>query len=552
MRVCLYQRISTDEDHQPTSLKTQRERLERYCEAMEDWRIVAAHEDQASGTTLDRPGLQQALDLAREKRFDLLLVYRVDRLSRKVRQLAGLCEELDRLDVVLKSATEPFDTGSPAGRMMLQMLGVFAEFEHATIVDRVTSGLERRVREGKWMSGRTPYGYTRHPETKLLVPDAVKAPVVRRIFHLYAEGKLGTTAIARRLEVEGAPAPRKAGWSPNALQLILANPAYRGLIRWNESLYEGLHEPLVDEEKFENARAILSRRGEDASLRRGNPTEFLLSGLVRCNHCGRAYVGTSAHGNGGRYTYYACSTRYKYGPSKCDGDRLPKDRLEQAVLSQLAELYRDGRMIEQALAHAAKHIESERPQLEDRLASTRTEIARLEQKLERYFEAFEDGQLSAALCQERIQRHRDRLETLRDQEANLTRRLATHAHTPPDAAALEGLAEELEEIVASESPEQAKELLRLLVKEIRVHNRRRIVPSYRVPAAVRAIPSKVGRTGLEPVPPSLSGCSRAFVLFPPVSDRCCQLAYSCRLSARTASQCRNRPKALCTRLSRSS
>jgi site-specific DNA recombinase len=161
MRVCLYTRISTDEDHQPNSLTTQRERLERYCQAMEDWHIVSAFEDQASGVTLDRPGLQQALGLAHERRYDLLLVYRVDRLSRKVRQLAALAEELDQLDIVLKSATEPFDTGSAAGRMMLQMLGVFAEFEHATIVDRVTAGLERRVREGKWMSGRTPYGYTR-------------------------------------------------------------------------------------------------------------------------------------------------------------------------------------------------------------------------------------------------------------------------------------------------------------------------------------------------------------------------------------------------------
>ncbi len=226
-RVCLYLRISTDEDHQPTSLHTQPERLERYCQAMEDWHVVHAFGDQASGVTLDRPGLKQALGLARERRFDLLLVYRVDRLSRKVRQLAGLADELDRLGVVLKFATEPFDTGSPAGRMMLQMLGVFAEFEHATIVDRVTAGLERRVREGRWMSGRTPYGYTR--ANALLVPDPVKAPVVRRIFHLYVEGKRGTTAIARQLDAEGAPAPRKHGWSPNALQLILANPAYRGL-----------------------------------------------------------------------------------------------------------------------------------------------------------------------------------------------------------------------------------------------------------------------------------------------------------------------------------
>ena len=498
MRVCLYQRISTDEDHQPTSLKTQRERLERYCEAMEDWRIVAAYEDQASGTSLDRPGLQQALDLAREKRIDLLLVYRVDRLSRKVRQLAGVCEELDQLDVVLKSATEPFDTGSAAGRMMLQMLGVFAEFEHATIVDRVTAGLERRVREGKWMSGRTPYGYARDKETKLLVPDQVKAPVVRRIFNLYAEGKLGTTAIARTLDAEAAPSPRKTGWSPNALQLILANPAYKGLVRWNGETHPGLHDPLVEDETFEKAQEILRRRGEDVSLRRGNPTDYLLSGLVRCHHCGRAYVGTSAHGRNGRYTYYACSTRYKYGPAKCNGDRLPKDRLEAAVLTQLAELYRDGHLIEKALADLAAATDGERPELEEQLASTRTEISRVESKLERYFEGFEEGRLVADLFQDRVRGHRDRLEALRERDTDLTARLATHAHTPPDGAALRGLADQLEAIVGGENPEQAKELLRLLIKEIQVHDRRRIIPTYRIPAAVRATPRKVELGGLEP------------------------------------------------------
>ncbi|MCP9488233.1 MAG: recombinase family protein [Gaiellaceae bacterium MAG52_C11] len=498
-RVCIYTRISTDEDHQPTSLGTQRERLERFCEAMGDWRIVAAFEDQASGTSLERPGLSEALQLAREKHADLLLVYRVDRLSRKVRQLAALCEELDELDVVLKSATEPFDTGSPAGRMMLQMLGVFAEFEHATIVDRVTAGLERRVREGRWMSGRTPYGYRRDPSSKLLVPDEVKAPVVRRIFQLYAEGKQGTTTIARILEAEGAPAPRKEGWSPNALQLILANPAYRGLIRWNGSLHDGIHEPLVDEDLFEKAGQILRRRREDASLRRGNPTDYLLSGLVRCHHCGRAYVGTSAHGRRSRYTYYACSTRYKYGPSRCNGDRLPKDRLEEAVLAQLAELYRDGRLIKRALARATTEATKQRPEVEQQLASTRTEIGNVERKLERYFRAFENGDLSPALFEERIRSHRERLATLRVHEAGLAQTLATQAHTPPDTVALARLADQLDQmILATESPEQAKELLRLLVKEIRVHDRRRIIPTYRVPAAVRAIPTTMELGGLEP------------------------------------------------------
>src|SRR5579875_2267645 len=153
-RVCIYTRISTDEENQPTSLHSQRERLQTFCTAQEGWRIVAHKQDQATGTKLDRPGLQAALDLARAGAVDMLLVYRVDRLSRKVRQLAQLAEELDTLNVVLRSATEPFDTGSAAGRMMLQMLAVFAEFEHATIVDRVTSGIERRAREGRWPNGR--------------------------------------------------------------------------------------------------------------------------------------------------------------------------------------------------------------------------------------------------------------------------------------------------------------------------------------------------------------------------------------------------------------
>jgi site-specific DNA recombinase len=328
--------------------------------------------------------------------------------------------------------------------------------------------------------------------------------VIRRIFSLYADGKLGTTAIARTLDAEAAPSPRKTGWSPNALQLILANPAYRGLVRWNGDTHPGLHDPLVDDQTFEKAQEILRRRGEDASLRRGNPTDYLLSGLVRCHQCGRAYVGTSAHGRNGRYTYYACSTRYKYGPAKCNGDRLPKDRLEGAVLAQLAELYRDGHLIETALADLANATESERPELEEQLGSTRAEIARVENKLERYFAAFEDGKLAADLFQDRIRSHRDRLETLREREADLAAQLATHAHTPPDRAALAGLADQLEAIVGSESPEQAKELLRLLIKDIQVHDRRRIIPTYRIPAAVRATPRKVGGTGLEPVTSSLS------------------------------------------------
>ena len=137
-----------------------------------------------TGTTLERPGLQRMLDESRLGRFDLVLVYRVDRLSRSVRGLAHILEELDRARVAFRSATESFDTASPAGRMMVQILGVFAEFERATMIDRVVAGMERKAARGGWIGGTIPHGYRRSGDGFLEVePD--EAEVVRTIFDLY-------------------------------------------------------------------------------------------------------------------------------------------------------------------------------------------------------------------------------------------------------------------------------------------------------------------------------------------------------------------------------
>ena len=149
-----------------------------------------------------------------------------------MRQLAQLAEELDRVGVTLRSATEPFDTGAAAGRMMLQMLAVFAEFEHATIVDRVTAGIERRAKEGRWATGKLPFGYRRNDD-KDVVADEREAPVVRRVFQLYTRDRLGTTSIARLLTDEHAPAPAR-GWQPAVIQWLLGErglPGPRALAR---------------------------------------------------------------------------------------------------------------------------------------------------------------------------------------------------------------------------------------------------------------------------------------------------------------------------------
>jgi site-specific DNA recombinase len=179
VRIATYSRISTDEEHQPYSLEAQAQRLAAYVQSQENWRLVRRFSDQASGATLDRAGLQRALREAQAKRFDLLLVYRVDRLSRSVRGLAQVLEQLDQAGLAFRSASEPFDTSSSAGRMMVQMLGVFAEFERATIVERVIAGMERKAARGEWTGGSLPFGYRTDAEHRHLEPYETEAPLVR-------------------------------------------------------------------------------------------------------------------------------------------------------------------------------------------------------------------------------------------------------------------------------------------------------------------------------------------------------------------------------------
>jgi site-specific DNA recombinase len=349
------------------------------------------------------------------------------------------------------------------------------------------------------MGDRTiAFGYRRN-ERKDVIPDERTVPTVKRIFELYTSGRLGTAAIARQLADEQAAAP-PAGWQPAVVQLVLQNEAYLGRVLWRGQSLPGRHEPLVDELTFQRAQRLLRERGEDMALRRSNPGGYLLSGLVRCGRCRRAYVGMSARGNGGLYHYYACSGRQKLGPKGCDGDRIPRDKLETAVIHQLAALYRDGTLIREALHAATAKAQQAQPALEQQRRALAEETRRAERALVRYYAGFEAGDLDAKRFEARVSALEARFDALREQDADLARQLAPQAATAPDAAELAAVADNLETTIATADPQQAKALLRLLIKDLRVNARSEILPTYRVVTpAVCALPSSVERTGIEPV-----------------------------------------------------
>ncbi len=406
--------------------------------------------------------------------YELLLVYRVDRLSRNVRQLAQLAEELEKAGVALRSATEPFDTSSPAGKMMLQMLGVFAEFERATIVERITAGMERAASQGRWVVGRVPYGYVRD-------------------------------RIAKVLNAEGR---RTKNGTPFCARIILAmlnNPIYAGKVEFRGTIHPGLHEPIVDHAITETVLRILEERGESQALKRGHPSDYVLSGVVRCGRCSRAYVGTSARGRRGLYHYYVCSTRYRYGTGFCQGDRLPKDDLEEAVIEQMQDVYRDTSLIDEAMATAATEDGELAEDPARRLAELRQDLAGAGRSLDRYFAAFEEGSLSPADCHERIAKLKARIDSLVAEEASLARRAAEQSSEALSPIDVTEWARDLGALLRAGSAQQRKAVFRLLVKELRVMSREEIRPTYRVPALVRAPDGQVDLRGFEP----LTSCFRS-------------------------------------------
>ncbi len=482
-KVAFYTRISTDEDHQKYSLDAQKDRLEAFCKSQygDDWTLFKLYRDTESGTHMNRPGLEEMLFDASQRTFTVLLVFRVDRLSRKVRELAMMVDELTKLGVTLKSITEPFDTSNAAGKMMLQMLGVFAEFEHATIVERTRVGLERKAKTGSFVGGNVPYGY-RLDDNKRLVIHEDEALLVRKMFTMYALGKEGASAICTKLNDAGLRNRNGRKWGRRVVLYVLKNPVYVGKIRWREVLYEGQHDPIVSDVLFEKAREVLGERNEELKGRQWhNGDERLLTGIIKCARCKSHMFGGGGQ-KGGRYVpYYVCSKRFNQ--HECKQDYVRAELLESAIVQDIKAMFRDEDFMARVWAEANRRLGAEKPDVEKEIARVEAEAAKVRASVERYFEAFEAGTLKAELCNRKVQDLHYRLEQLDAEKRELEARRERLELPAIDREMLSALVDNFEQVIAGGPNAQKKDLLRRLVKKVLVHDRRTIEIWYGLPNA---------------------------------------------------------------------
>jgi site-specific DNA recombinase len=517
VRVGIYVRRSTDDEHQPYSIEAQDTRLEAYIGSQPGWRLVARFPDDASGATTERDGLQRALAAARAGLIDVLLVYRVDRFSRNLRDMVMLLDELDQAGVVFRSATEPFDTSTPMGRMLVQMLGMFAQFERDTIIDRVIAGMERKHAKGKWKGGKRPFGYQVDKTTHTLVVDEHEAVIVRLIFDLYTKDRLGSRAIAKVLNDRGHRTSSGGKWSGYQVIRALNNRVYLGELTFRETTVTDTHAPIIDLTRWEQAQAILDARGESHAHRAASGSDYVLTSKLRCPKCGKAMIGTRATGRNKTYRYYTCWNLARYDASKCDFRRLNADAVDTAVLDALASFYRtqhdliaDAIIHEQAqhrAAHADRHAE---------LAAVDNELTKTGQAIDRYLTAFERGTMDEELVADRLTELRAKTKQLRVRRHELTLAL-DDAPTAPEPATLTAVADHITEIITNGTHNQIKALVEALVAKVTITGPDRLVPVFRIPqprnndeaapalpaetapnGVVRTMTKSVGRQGLEP------------------------------------------------------
>ena len=371
VRCAIYTRKSTDEglEREFNTLDAQRDAGEAYVRALvhEGWVALPDRYDDGgcTGANLDRPALARLVRDIGAGRIDCVVVYKVDRLSRSLLDFARLMHSFEAKGTAFVSVTQQFHTGSSMGRLVLNVLLSFAQFERELIAERTRDKVAAARRKGHWTGGRPVLGYAIHagPRQNRLVVVPDEAGRVRDIYALYlALGSLLPVVqeLARRGWVnkahavpEGKARPGKP-FTRTSLHQLLTNVLYAGKVRYKDEVHPGQHDAIIDAGLWQRVQDHLARgtgtgKGVPPPGVR-NRSGAMLRGLLHCVACGAAMTPTHATKGSKRYRYYACVSAQKQGHATCPRPTLAAEPVERLVVQQVAAVGRDPALQDQVLA----------------------------------------------------------------------------------------------------------------------------------------------------------------------------------------------------------
>ncbi|WP_394139626.1 recombinase family protein [Cytobacillus oceanisediminis] len=448
MRVATYRRVSTEmQADEGFSLEAQKSRLQAYIES-QGWRHVEDYADEGfSAKNTDRPAITRLMEDIKKEKFDIVLVYKLDRLVRSVTDLHNLLSLFEKYNVKFKSATEEFNTTSALGRLFITLVAAMAAWERENLSERVHMGMKQMVLEGKRAGAKAPFGYEYKDGNLVINPGEAKW--IKFIFDNYKTK--GQKAIAAELNNMGIKTALGNYWRSPVVYSIATNPIYAGYIRWNyrktggkktneEIIVKGEHDAIVTKEQYDEVQEVITgRRGTGF---KGN-VHYPFTGLLKCARCGYPMIGAKRKKKHGYYRFYRCTGRTQAGV--CDMPFIGEEIIEEEFLNRL-ELPK----------YNEQTIKEESNQIED----IEKQLSKIKQRMKNIKELYIDGDYTK-------QEYREALEKERKKEEALTRQVS--ASSPDiDYKLVNEIIHNLKDHWQYAAYEERKEMIHTIVEHIEV------------------------------------------------------------------------------------
>ncbi|MGC9677415.1 cassette chromosome recombinase CcrB [Staphylococcus warneri] len=404
-----YIRVSTERQVEGYSIEGQITQIEQYCQ-FNGYELVDIYADRGiSGKSMNRPELQRMLNDAKNGKLDCVMVYKTNRLARNTSDLLTIVEELHRQNVEFFSLSERMEVKNSTGKLMLQILASFSEFERNTILENIYTGSHQRALEG-YYQGNLPLGYNNIPDNKKeLMINQHEANIVKYIFESYAKGH-GYRKIANALNHKGYVTKKGNPFSISAVTYILSNPFYIGKIQfakykdWNDKrrkglndkpvIAEGKHTPIISQSLWDKVQARKRQVSEKPQVH-GKGTN-ILTGIISCPQCSAPMAASNTtntlkDGTKKRIRYYSCSNFRNKGSKVCSANSVRADVIEKYVMDQILEIVKSDKVLTQVVERVNQDSQIDMAALNHDIAYKQQQFDEINTKLKNLIQTIEDN-----------------------------------------------------------------------------------------------------------------------------------------------------------------
>lgn len=502
-QVAIYCRVSTIEQAEEGYSIDEQERLLRdWCNRM-NYSVYKVYSDRGiSGKDIkNRPALKELLKDAEERKFQMVISWKINRISRKLSDVLKIVDILEQNSISFNSYSEQFDNSTPAGKMQFQMMALIGEFERGTIAQNVKMGMCAKAKSGEWCGGRV-LGYDLVPvenqegakrKKNRLTINEKEAEAVRFIFNEYVNGK-GYKAITNQLNKLSYKTKKGNDFSVGSIREILTNPVYIGKVRynvrqnWSEKrrrninanpiITDGIHEPIIEEGLWDKVQAIMeSKKGKPSRIYDG---EYPLTGILKCPKCGAGMVisrttNKLADGTKKRIAYYCCGAWKNKGTSVCNSNTIRVDKANEYVFNKLSELLSNEKMVETIVRNVNKERHNKINPAKKELERIDKELEKIDRKKIKLFEAYEEELISKEEFKERKDELNKRAKSLQEEKEPLLVTLSDDVSEEIPYEFIKSILENFSKVLTeSATREQQKKLLHMMISEITINEAREI------------------------------------------------------------------------------